>query len=773
MGQYRCNVCEKVFTASSSLHEHERIHLGIKPYKCNVCGKSFTQSVTLDTHLRTHTGEKPYKCDQCDKCFTQSAGLIRHRVAHTGIKPYRCDVCGKSFTRSTTLVEHQKRHQESSATVYECNYCQELFNVVSDLGKHQRRVHPGTKPNYQIKTAKPIESTNDVGTNKKERVQVLDTVDSHRYIRNSGIPEPTHEEEVVTAVNSIHTGVMDEDSGDSFEETYNPPLVNDTGTYYIYSDNNEVNSGNFSDSTYVTAQMPSNNAPTQKYDATGSYGPSWTIDLEDVSYPTYIAYQQALQKQSEVPQFTPQEEYINRNMGHKQYIVNIPGSNNTEEQIIVNVANDSNEQITNENLIHNQVIENITSENEIILNIPQDENAQDQVVVAMPDEEILIPETLPAAPIAYKRIPGSVDVVNSSAPVKSFHCTTCSQSFENEHFLKFHQKIHAAEVSYDCTECSSSFPKASQLLKHQNACHSKSPNYECTKCGHIFPHAGSLVAHQRTCLLFDKSNDMPETSTSNSTEAIYRPKEWKCSVCKEPHTSVGSLQAHQKEAHSSIIDEAQHLVTVDYLTDVGDTPLAMTRDERVIAGVKPYKCELCEKTFTRSHGLLIHQRIHDGVRPFKCPVCQKCFTIERTLQNHMVIHSESKPYKCQLCPKEYTQLSSLQRHRQRHKGARRQYKCDICGKGLTRPSGLDAHIQKMHFNNPPPKPKPPPKPRQPFMPKETPPQKKSQDPAPKKRKNPLLDENQVCDSAESFSHNEISFDMPNKVPRLTSNPFLD
>ena len=58
-------------------------------------------------------------------------------------------------------------------------------------------------------------------------------------------------------------------------------------------------------------------------------------------------------------------------------------------------------------------------------------------------------------------------------------------------------------------------------------------------------------------------------------------------------------------------------------------------------GVKPFKCEICEKNFARSDSLSAHMTKHAGVKPFKCEICEKHFTRSSGLSEHIKkIHKE-------------------------------------------------------------------------------------------------------------------------------------
>lgn len=86
-----------------------------RPYKCQVCEKSFTHSSTLKDHMNIHLRNKPYICSYpgCSKSFSNGSNLNRHMRVHTGEKPYKCNICKKEFSQSSNLKVHQKIHKRA------------------------------------------------------------------------------------------------------------------------------------------------------------------------------------------------------------------------------------------------------------------------------------------------------------------------------------------------------------------------------------------------------------------------------------------------------------------------------------------------------------------------------------------------------------------------------------------------------------------------------------------------------------------------------------
>ncbi|RIB03483.1 hypothetical protein C2G38_1989847 [Gigaspora rosea] len=56
---------------------------------------------------------------------------------------------------------------------------------------------------------------------------------------------------------------------------------------------------------------------------------------------------------------------------------------------------------------------------------------------------------------------------------------------------------------------------------------------------------------------------------------------------------------------------------------------------------KRYKCNICQKRFTRPSSLQTHTYSHTGEKPFKCPVegCGRHFSVVSNLRRHQKIHA--------------------------------------------------------------------------------------------------------------------------------------
>lgn len=139
--QFSCNVCGKSFGKEDSLKTHLSIHLG-KRFRCEVCSKSFLKRAFLTAHVAkyhpTDDTPKGNSCLICKKVFSSSSHLKDHLKIHSNVRPEMCKLCGASFRQKQQLKVHMYQHLGKP---YKCQFCTAAFGIRARLMSHLTKNH--------------------------------------------------------------------------------------------------------------------------------------------------------------------------------------------------------------------------------------------------------------------------------------------------------------------------------------------------------------------------------------------------------------------------------------------------------------------------------------------------------------------------------------------------------------------------------------------------------------------------------------------------------
>ena len=186
-----------------------------------------------------------------------------------------------------------------------------------------------------------------------------------------------------------------------------------------------------------------------------------------------------------------------------------------------------------------------------------------------------------------------------------------------------------------------------------------------------------------------KSWNAGRTKDNDSLAQVYE-----CKVCDRKFSQAGSFHSHMKLHEGDVqLHQGSMCVCGVCKTEFTDSYELQRHMHKVHTGDTPYKCELCDRTFSQYNNLRRHLRVHNG-NSFKCHICGRTFNESFYLEMHLGSHTGERTYRCGVCNITFKDNSELQRHVQTHNAADL-HTCDVCGKSFSKACVLRQH-KKMH-----------------------------------------------------------------------------
>ena len=229
--------------------------------------------------------------------------------------------------------------------------------------------------------------------------------------------------------------------------------------------------------------------------------------------------------------------------------------------------------------------------------------------------------------------------------------------------------------NYECIFCGAILQTKNDHVKHyqDNHCEKGFQTLKCTKCAKCFKDMSSLTSHIRRAHIGKEDTEKPEGQV--------------CSECGKRLSTPKLLSKHMKTVHR---------------------------------GLKPIKCELCDKNFRENYGLKRHvKEVHkvgnvgekmsdEPIKPHNlssnCPVCDK--SVKKLNWHLRMTHGVDKnlvptfskfKHHCEVCGKPFRDKCNLERHIPScHKMVDDGRKCHLCGKIFQSKTNKETHIKDIH-----------------------------------------------------------------------------
>lgn len=252
----------------------------------------------------------------------------------------------------------------------------------------------------------------------------------------------------------------------------------------------------------------------------------------------------------------------------------------------------------------------------------------------------------------------------------------CSFAKNGETFGQPFEGVDPAEsyTKYSCDYCGCQFNQKETLTRHVQLHSVEMPaGQECVRC--------------KTRFL---------TSTELRTHEERRPDHvLRCDCCSGKFLSICELRLHLRVNHNIIS-----------APEAGPGFIKGARSEVIAGQHQKHVCADCGKVFTRADKLRRHAIIHSPDRPSipcKCRESHGCmltFYRKDSMKRHALTHTLEKPFKCDICDKTFSRQDYVSKHISHVHKRIFKHRCTLCDYGTREPKRLRIHIRSRHEIDP-------------------------------------------------------------------------
>ena len=286
----------------------------------------------------------------------------------------------------------------------------------------------------------------------------------------------------------------------------------------------------------------------------------------------------------------------------------------------------------------------------------------------------------------YKR---HTDKLEQHPEIKlNYSCEQCNKHFLSKCDLQDHNAVnHGMELP--CRFCDKKFTHISSRRSHIAENHKNEKNM-CEQCPKVFKTNAAVrkhirVSHSKQPYKYPCCNcsqgAMSEEGLQSHNENKHGSKQFLCSYCSDTFNTSKNMKLHVARMHTEKniqCDQCEkmfpnlkvlnlHIKNVHLRMCVKICPIC----DKEINGVNVYKC---------------HMNRHNGIRPCSCETCSKSYLTNRDLKKHQNVHT--LPFKCHLCEKSFSAKDILADHMRKHAGEKLDCR-HLCGNSYLEETGTD------------------------------------------------------------------------------------